>query len=150
MMIDLENYLNCKDCRIKNECAIFRAVKAFYCISDLDNKNTDKVPLKQCPACRATMCKSTDGEGEVTHECVYCGSKIEEKKQVTIDKEEYIKLKENYKDSCGYEVTGENQVTISEKQYKQLLIDSEKLAAIEHFGSKNWKCYKELTKGIFD
>jgi hypothetical protein len=160
-MIDLENYLNCEDCRIKNECAIFRAVKAFYCISDLEYKNTDKVPLKlkQCPSCKKTMCKSLDGEGEITHECIYCDHKIKEKKQVTIDKKEYMKLKEYYKDALNlldqwnnekHKIPEEHQLVISKKEYAQLLKSAEILSALEYFDVKHWIYYKEAIDMLND
>jgi hypothetical protein len=108
-MIDLENYLNCKDCRIKNECDIFRTLKENYCM---------------------------------TSTLSYTEYKKEKENQVTIDKEEYLKLKEN----CPKE----HQLIVSKKEYAQLLKSAEILSALEYFDVKHWKYYKEAIDMLND
>jgi hypothetical protein len=84
-MIDLEEMLNCKDCRIKDTCRIFTVVKELYCISDLENcvpecEKKEKLVFKICKVCGKNMSKGLDGAGTITHECVYCGHKFVEEK----------------------------------------------------------------------
>ena len=86
-MIDLEEMLNCKDCRIKDDCSIYKAIRGMYCL-----KGSERV-FKTCKVCGESM---SIGSRFITPECVYCGHKFVEEKKVTISKEEHIKLLKSY------------------------------------------------------